>query len=533
MQRNRIHHWPAFLIIVTILILSGCSPAAPTTPPEPIIDANVPVTGPTVVEPTVAVQATETQSGSTQPEFRADLSVVESTGRVLKSTDVQQDQTVGVQISDQIEMAPESRSFLNVSDFLEVEIFRNAKVLLADVQQESGGSTDVTLKLSQGHIFVRLEDAAASSRVTVETPYAIIRAREDGTDFDICHNEVLTCVLIKKGVAEVIGQDQKVIIRGGEASYIMKDQPPTPAICAPLEIFNTWEEDYRASAQAPLLGKVVSELPQEPCPGTTLELPSEAHIVFRDDFTDLSMEWPQTQINNYVFGYAGTEHYQVQILSPSDKFPVSVPNKTNYGDINIDLAVVTEAASAGEFRYGMVFRRSGGQYYAFTISPRTKTWHVLKSSSGGEEILNEGTEDSIQGLLAKDVLRVEAKGSAFSLYINGRQVGQVNDPDYVSGEVGLYVQTLDSPEARINFDSIIIWETSSILNPTQVGRELCFNSKDDDGDRLIDREDPDCERPDALPTDPPPTDPPPTDPPPTDPPPTDPPLPPTDPPTPP
>jgi hypothetical protein len=281
----------------------------------------------------------------------------------------------------------------------------------------------------------------------------------------------------------------------------MKDQPPSPAICASLETVVPWEENYRESAEAPLLGKIVSELPQEPCSGTILEVPSNAHIVYQDDFTNPSGGWPQAQIDNYMIGYSEpAESYDIEILSPSYKYPVYIPNKTNYADINIDLAVVTEAASDGDFRYGLVFRRSGDQYYAFTISPRTKTWHVLKSSSNALEILNEGTEDSIQGLVAKDVLRVEAKGSTFSFYINGRQVGQINNPDYTNGEVGLYVQTLDSQEARITFDSIIIWDTVPILIPTQLGREICFNEKDDDADRLIDKEDPDCNRPDVIPS---------------------------------
>lgn len=436
-----------------------------------------------------------------EPNFQANLSVVESTGKVLKSTEVQKDQTVGVQISDQIEMASESRSFLNISDFLEVEIFRNAQVLLADVQQESGGSTEATLRLNQGHIFVRLHDEATSSRVNVETPYAMIRAREDGTDFDVCHNEVLTCVWIKKGVAEVIAKDKRVFVREGEASYIKKDQPPSAAICAPVETISVWEEEYRASADAPLLGQVVSQLPQEPCAPTEMGIPPDANIRYQEDFTNPSSGWLQGTIDDFLFSYLDQEYYQIQILGPNNEYPVYVPNKMEYTDVNIDLVAHLPAGSKGDIRYGVVFRRSGDLYYAFTLSPPTKKWYFLKGSSNGLETLKEGTEENIQGLEAMDALRVMAAGPTFSLHINGRIVDQVTDSDYISGEIGLFAQTGDSPEALVYFDSITIWGTEAPLpNSSQGGREICFNERDDDGDGLTDRADPDCERPDPEPT---------------------------------
>ena len=57
----------------------------------------------------------------------------------------------------------------------------------------------------------------------------------------------------------------------------------------------------------------------------------------------------------------------------------------------------------------LVFRRSGDQYYAFTISPPTKKWEVFKSSPSGLVTLQEGVEESIQDLDVDDLLRVDLR----------------------------------------------------------------------------------------------------------------------------
>jgi hypothetical protein len=111
---------------------------------------------------------------------------------------------------------------------------------------------------------------------------------------------------------------------------------------------------------------------------------------------------------------------------------------------------------SGDFRYGLAFRRSGDEYYAFTVSPRTKTWYVLKSSPSGLEVLAEGPQDSIQGLTASDTLRIEATGSEFTFHINGQAVAQISDPDYASGDVGFIVETFDESLAHIHYEALTI-----------------------------------------------------------------------------
>ena len=153
----------------------------------------------------------------------------------------------------------------------------------------------------------------------------------------------------------------------------------------------TVETTVPTASEEPVIDQPTSSAP-------TLMPVTDKNVQYQEDFTDSSSGWSEEAFDNYFIGYHGPEFYHVQVLSPNYKTLVSTPDKAKYGDATVDLEVFTESAAEGDFRYGLVFRRSGDQYYAFTISPRTKTWYVLKSSTNALEVLKEGTNESIQGI---------------------------------------------------------------------------------------------------------------------------------------
>jgi hypothetical protein len=55
-----------------------------------------------------------------------------------------------------------------------------------------------------------------------------------------------------------------------------------------------------------------------------------------------------------------------------------------------------------------------------------------------------------------DILRVDAQGQNFVFHINDQLIGEVTDPDYASGEIGLYVESFDSPNTHIHFDNLAV-----------------------------------------------------------------------------
>ncbi len=196
---------------------------------------------------------------------------------------------------------------------------------------------------------------------------------------------------------------------------------------------------------------------------------SQQSFLYQDDFTNPTSGWPDKKFDNYFIGYHEPEYYHIEVTSPNYKTTVFAPEKSTFGDATIELQVMTassKTAPEGDFRYGLAFRRAGDQYYAFTISPRTKKWFVLKSSPNSLVVLKEGTDEDIHDLDTDDALRVDAQGPNLLFHINDKLVGQVTDADYANGEVGLYVESFDSPNTHIHFDTLTIrkFEVSVICN---------------------------------------------------------------------
>jgi hypothetical protein len=185
----------------------------------------------------------------------------------------------------------------------------------------------------------------------------------------------------------------------------------------------------------------------------------EPGTLYRDDFTNPGTGWPEAKFDNYFIGYHEPEYYHVEVVSPNFKTTVFEPEKQTFDDATIEVKAFTAAsrtAESGDFSFGIAFRRSGDQYYAFAISQRTKKWYVLKSTPNALSVLAEGTDENIHNADEGDLLRVDAQGGNFSFSINDQLVSQVIDGDYAAGDVGFFVQSFDAPNAHVHFDELTI-----------------------------------------------------------------------------
>jgi len=279
------------LIMIPLLIAASCAP-------------------PAVVQPVISVTNAD--------DYQAALTAVDSPIKLIKQqnteSEVQPGENVDVWVDDLIEVSGESRAFLNFPQFLDVELYRNAHLLLTDAKLESGEAISVYLNQLQGHVDVSLIDSA-HTRVTLETGDAVIKTLENGTEFIVCAAPgVITCVEVLKGSIEVTGQGQKVIVKEGKASYIATGQAPVPAICAPQTLFQAWKVSMRESADTPAIAEVVAGFPQKPCITSDMaeigagvfQIGSDTENEFHSAMRDISLEkfWiDKYEVTNVQYQY--------------------------------------------------------------------------------------------------------------------------------------------------------------------------------------------------------------------------------------
>lgn len=105
-------------------------------------------------------------------------------------------------------------------------------------------------------------------------------------------------------------------------------------------------------------------------------------------------------------------------------------------DINVTVKAVHTTTNTG---YAIVFRHvSSGNFYSFEITPDGQ-WGLYKFvNSNATAVSDLQSSAAIQtGASATNQMRVLAVGSHFVFYINGQQVGVVDDSTFTSGTVGL------------------------------------------------------------------------------------------------
>jgi hypothetical protein len=193
------------------------------------------------------------------------------------------------------------------------------------------------------------------------------------------------------------------------------------------------------------------------------------NVLYADDFTDPGSGWPNALVfGNYYMGYHEPDFYHVEVHAEGDRALATVPQQ-KFDDFTAKVEMFADAANTapeGDFRYGLAVRRTGNRFYAFVLSPVTGQWAVLRSDPTGIEVLDSGAEAGTSGRSDRHHIAVDADGPSLTFFVDDQQVSQLQDDTYSSGEIALYVETLDSPRIHTHFDSI---EVDKVQKTSQAG----------------------------------------------------------------
>ncbi|MFZ0546159.1 MAG: SUMF1/EgtB/PvdO family nonheme iron enzyme [Candidatus Promineifilaceae bacterium] len=207
------------------------------------------------------------------------------------------------------------------------------------------------------------------------------------------------------------------------------------------------------------------------CAASQVDVVPDPLVLMQDDFADLDSGWFQARspVGPYFYGYHPTDFYHVQVSDANDCLTVYEQDNFDNFMAEIDIFIAATNTEVGRFRYGLLIRDNGSEFYAFTISPRDQTWQVMKETAEGIQMMDSGTGTSIQGgtQANRDRLFVIANGPEMSFFLNGGLVSRITDTTLTSGHVGFIVQTQDETYAHTHYDDITLWQLPPNLAPAQ------------------------------------------------------------------
>ena len=134
----------------------------------------------------------------------------------------------------------------------------------------------------------------------------------------------------------------------------------------------------------------------------------------------------------------------------------STPHK-DFSDVRMEVDA-GKIAGPDENRIGLICRYTGNQYYFFIIS--SDGYYGIGIFNNGQAALLGQSEmqasDKIKTGAAINHLRADCNGDTLTLYVNGFQLAQVQDPNLKHGDVGLLAGTFTHPGVDVIFDNFVV-----------------------------------------------------------------------------
>jgi hypothetical protein len=180
-------------------------------------------------------------------------------------------------------------------------------------------------------------------------------------------------------------------------------------------------------------------------PGPTPTPTFDETVLFQDPLTSNTNGWHTDANESHCFFKDTSYHIKdnYYCLAPAGQF----------GDATISVQA-KQVAGPLRYPYGIVFRRtSPGNWYEFDIDSNSK-WVFWAAINGAARMLVPYTPNAAikGGLNQINTLLVQVKGTHFTFYVNGTQVGEAADTLFASGYCGLSAGGPNLEVAYNNFE---------------------------------------------------------------------------------
>ena len=178
-------------------------------------------------------------------------------------------------------------------------------------------------------------------------------------------------------------------------------------------------------------------------------------VLFMDDFSNTNSGWDRQRNTDGITDYEN-DHYLIQIDRLNYDF-IANPSKS-FTDVRVEVEAYRESGDVDN-EYGVMCRYQGkNDFYAGLISS-DGYYGIFKVKGGEYSIL--GMDAMAKSTIIKpdsenNLIRMDCKGSNFTLYVNGVQLDMRQDADFASGDVGLMAGTYTNSGLKVIFDNFVV-----------------------------------------------------------------------------
>jgi hypothetical protein len=207
-----------------------------------------------------------------------------------------------------------------------------------------------------------------------------------------------------------------------------------------------------STATEPMVASTATPAPTATSAPTATQAPINTpvpftKVLFRDNFMNPASGWNVSNASDYLEEY---ENGKYRVLIKSNNSGQLVWLTTTYTDVSVQVDA-QQTAGPDDGWMGVTCRASNdGSMYGFQVS-ENGSYGIYKYTSGSSSELVGGTLDP-NTVNQKGVNTIEGvcSGSTLTLLLNGQALAQTVDSSYVSGAIGLTVNTGDSGQSGVD-----------------------------------------------------------------------------------
>ena len=184
--------------------------------------------------------------------------------------------------------------------------------------------------------------------------------------------------------------------------------------------------------------------------------------VFSDDFSDPSTSGLEDNrtAQDFERGVHDPGVYHLRLLNPDDVRWIVFPDHS-YGDFTMQVELWDNSDEfAGDAALGVVFRvQDDTHLYAAMVDPRKGEYAIRKLDGAGSwsDLVAWTASPLIKQQAEHNLLRVDAKGDTFTVYLNDEMLATATDAAYAKGGMGFTVMNVDAVQPHMHFDNVAIY----------------------------------------------------------------------------